>query len=133
MGLMDKELHAPFTILLEFVSMMGCSATQLRPGAESIVVSRHPAPRGCKFRGTVQGEQGGAFDGPFTSNKNLAQGAVKDMKNNARDVGANYVVIEDTHAGETISGGDDSISGHQTDVTHIGNAYACPPSGIGLN
>ena len=130
---MDRKPRAPFMFLLALVSVMGCSATQLRPGAESIIVSRHPAPRGCRFRGTVQGEQGGAFDGPFTSNKNLAQGAMNDMKNNALDVGANYVVIEDTHAGETISGGDDTISGQQADVTHIGNAYACPPSEIGLS
>ena len=127
-----KKLRTFRLSLVALLATLGCSATQLRPGAESIIVSRHPAPKTCRFRGSVQGEQGGAFDGPFTSNKNLAQGAMNDLKNNALDVGANYVVIEDTHAGETISGDDHGLSGQQTDVTHIGNAYACPVSEIGL-
>ena len=40
-------------------------------------------------------------------------------------MGANYVLLEDTRAGNTISGSRGSISGGQTDVTNIGNAYRC--------
>ena len=41
-------------------------------------------------------------------------------------MGANYVVLETTTAGNTISGNGRSMSGGQTDVTHMGNAFVCP-------
>src|SRR6476469_9625824 len=71
--------------------LSGCSATELRPGAEKIIVSRNAAPKGCKFLGAVVGEQGGALTGGLTSNKNLAQGALNDMRNKAIELGGNYV------------------------------------------
>jgi hypothetical protein len=104
----------------------GCAATALRPGAERIMVTHAPPPRECKFAGTLVGNQGGSFPGPFTSNRNLAQGAMNDMKNQAQAIGANYVVLETTTAGNTISGGRHGMSGGQTDVTHVGNAFICP-------
>ncbi len=107
---------------------LGCAATQLNPGAERVLVTHAPAPRECRFAGTVIGDQGGSLSGPFTSNRNLAEGAVNDMKNKARDMGANYVVLETTTAGNTISGGPRDIHGGQTDVTHMGNAFVCPAS-----
>jgi hypothetical protein len=104
----------------------GCAATGLRPGAERILVTRLPPPSDCKFVGTLVGEQGGSFTGPFTSNKSLAQGAMNDMKNQAQGIGANYVLLETTTAGNTIGGGRSGLSGGQTDVTHVGNAFVCP-------
>jgi hypothetical protein len=74
----------------------------------------------------VIGDQGGALTGPFTSNRTLAEGAVNDMKNKAHEMGANYVVLETTTAGNTISGNGRHLSGEQTDVTHMGNAFVCP-------
>ncbi len=111
----------------------GCAATQLRPGAESVLVSRQVAPKSCRYVGTVIGEQGGSFAGPLTSNKNLAQGSMNDMKNQAQGLGANYVVLENTSTGNTISGNGHSMNGGQTDVTHTGNAYVCPPEEVGMN
>jgi hypothetical protein len=105
---------------------IGCAATQLQPGAERVLVTHAPAPRECRFTGTVVGDQGGSLTGPFTSNRNLAEGAVNDLKNKAHDMGANYVELETTTAGSTISGGRHSVSGGQTDVTHMGNAFVCP-------
>jgi uncharacterized protein YbjQ (UPF0145 family) len=112
--------------------MIGCAATHVRPGAERIIVSKNPAPKGCKFMGTVIGEQGGAFSGRWTSNRNLAEGAMNDMKNKAFDLGANYVSLENSNAGQTISASEYGMSGGQTDVTHAGNAYRCDPKEIGL-
>ena len=89
------------------------------------MVTRTPAPSVCKFVGTLVGQQGDALTGPFTSNKALAQGAMNDMKNQAQEIGANYVVLETTTAGNTISGSRTSMSGQQTDVTHVGNAFTC--------
>lgn len=113
-----------------------CSAIKVKPGAERVIVSKNPQPGGCKFLGTVVGSQGNAFSGGWTSNKNLSEGAMNDLKNKAFDLGANYVQIETDRAGNTMSGnmfhGSGSMSGHQTDVTMTGNAYKCDPEKLGL-
>jgi uncharacterized protein YbjQ (UPF0145 family) len=114
------KVAALLVVLLS--SVAGCAATELDPGAERVIVSRTPAAKECVYIGTVIGEQGGALTGPYTSNANLAEGAFNDLKNEAHARGANYVVLEDTHAGTTQSRG----SSTQTDVTHVGNAYKCP-------
>jgi len=102
-----------------------CGATALTPGASRVMVTRSAAPSGCVYLGSVVGEQGGSLTGPFTSNANLAEGAFNDMKNKASAMGANYVVLENTQAGNTVSGGQNGVSGGQTDVTHVGNAFKC--------
>lgn len=118
------------------LAFSACTAIGIKPGAERIVVSRNAAPEGCKFISTVVGSQGNAFTGGWTSNKNLSEGAMNELKNKAFDLGANYVQIETDRTGNTISGsgfmGSGSMSGHQTDVTMTGNAYKCPPEKIGL-
>jgi uncharacterized protein YbjQ (UPF0145 family) len=87
----------------------------------------HMPPRGdCRFVTTVVGQQGDAIAGQFTSNRDLAEGAINDMKNQAQAAGANYVLLETTTAGNTISGGPNHVGGGQTDVTHVGNAFVCP-------
>ena len=106
--------------------LAGCGATALNPAARGVIVSRQPASDGCQYVGTVIGEQGGSVSGGLTSNRDLALGAMNDMKNEAHALGANYVVLEDSKAGSTISGSQNGISGGQTDVTNIGNAYVCP-------
>ena len=114
--------------------LISCSAVQVKPGAERVIVSRTAAPQGCKFISTVTGSQGGALSGPFTSNRTMAEGAMNDLKNKAFDAGANYVVLETNQAGNTMSGGAGTGGGgEQTDVTNVGNAYKCPPELIGLN
>ncbi len=113
-------------VTASFVLLGGCGATSLNPGAARVMVTKSGAPAGCVFVGSVVGEQGGAFTGKYTSNANLAEGAFNDMKNKAHAMGANYVVIEDTQAGNTMSGDKNGVSSAQTDVTHIGNAFKCP-------
>lgn len=100
----------------------GCAATSLNPGAQRVMVTKTEAPTGCVYMGSVVGEQGGSLTGAYTSNANLAEGALNDMKNKAHEMGANYVVLENTQAGSTHSKG----TGGQTDVTHMGNAFKCP-------
>jgi hypothetical protein len=112
--------------------VIGCSVTPLRHGAERIIVTKSPAPKGCKFLGAVVGEQGGSFLGRFTSNKTLAQGSLNDMRNSALDMGANYVQLESESTGVTGGGSYSGYHSGQTDVTKTGNAYRCVPSEIGL-
>lgn len=119
--------------ILAGVGLMGCSAVQLNPNAHRVIASRNAAPKGCKFLGSVVGSQGNFFTGGWTSNKNLAEGSMNDMKNKAANMGANYVQIEADRAGMT---GSSDIYGNgslgQTDVTWNGNAYYCDPKEIGL-
>ena len=124
-----------FVLTLSLI-IQGCSSIPLTPGAEKVIVTRNPAPKGCKFLGTVVGSQGNFFTGTYTSNKNLAEGALNDIRNKGLELGANYVQIETDRAGVTGSGGSGSgggaFSSHQTDVTQTGNAYRCNPADIGL-
>lgn len=121
---------AVVTVLVLIFS--ACSATELKPGADRILVSPNAAPKGCHFLGAIVGEQGGSLTGGLTSNANLTQGAMNDMRNKALDLGANYVQMVTNHAGNTGSGSMYSSSTQQTDVTNTGNAYKCKPDDIGL-
>lgn len=133
---MNKGLSIALVVLGLAVALTGCQATKVRPEAARVLVTRQAAPKTCKYLGSVVGEQGGSFTGAYTSNKALAEGSMNDMKNKAYDMGANYVVLENTSAGNTTSGSwsayGGSTHGQQTDVTHTGNAYRCPPADIGL-
>jgi hypothetical protein len=115
---------------------VGCAVVPLTPGAEKVIVTRQPQPKSCKFLGSVVGQQGGAFSGPWTSNRNLAQGALNDTRNQALELGGNYVTLETDRAGVTGSGssyeGTGGYYSEQTDVTKTGNVYICPPEEIGL-
>ncbi len=128
------KIRSLVVFVLPFIS--ACAATALDPGAEQVIVSHQPAPKTCKFAGQITGEQGGSLTGAWTSNKHLAEGAMNDMRNKAHQMQANYVVLEESKAGQTMSGGGGmqgfSMSGQQTDVTQIGNAYRCPPADIGM-
>jgi Domain of unknown function (DUF4156) len=117
-----RLVHAFFSL----AGLAGCGATALQPGAARVLVTRQPPSEECRYLGTVIGEQGGWLTGPLTSNKNLTEGAVNDMKNKAQDLGANYVELETTNAGNTLSGSGGNVTGQQTDVTHMGNAFHCP-------
>lgn len=118
------------------VGLTGCSAIQLNHNATKVIVSKNVPPKSCKYVQQIVGSQGGAFTGAYTSNKNMAIGAMNDMKNQAADLGANYIQLETNQAGVTGSGGSGPYGGgggfSQTDVTNIGNAYRCPPDSIGL-
>ncbi len=119
------------SVVVTSMFICSCAAKQITAGAERTLVTRTAAPKGCKFKGTVIGEQGGALTGGWTSNKALAEGAMNDMKNNAHALGANYVVLEVNSAGTTHSGNSWGFSGQQTDSTYTGNAFSCPPDLIG--
>ena len=116
--------------------LVGCAASPLQSGAERVIVARQTPPQSCKFVGAVVGSQGDFLTGPYTSNKNLAQGALNDLRNRAFALGANFVSLQSETAGQTGGGssyeGTGSYSSGQTDVTKTGNAYTCPPKDIGL-
>jgi hypothetical protein len=116
--------------------MSGCSSIPLEPQATSVIASPNPAPKGCHYKGQVVGNQGNFFTGAYTSNRNLEEGAMNDLKNQASKMGANYIQLVTTRAGVTgsVSGSENGFGGgsSQTNVTNLGNAYSCKPSSIGL-
>lgn len=116
------------------VLLGGCASIKLDPQAERVISSPNPAPKGCKYVGQVVGNQGNFFTGGWTSNRNLEEGAMNDLKNQAAQKGANYIQVVTTRAGNTGTFSANSGGGmEQTNVTTLGNAYHCPPSEIGLN
>ena len=131
-------------VFFGLIGLGGCAAIKLNPNANRVIASKNGAPKGCKYLGSVLGTQGGAFVGGWTSNQNLAEGSMNDLKNKAAALNANYVQIETDRAGVTGTsgggmGGDlfgfsgySSGSSQQTDVTLMGNAYYCDPREIGL-
>lgn len=123
-------------IIMVSVLLGGCASIKLDPQATRVIASPNPAPKACKYVGQVVGNQGNFFTGDWTSNAHLEEGAMNDLKNKASKLGANYIQMINSRAGNTgsASGYNGSFSGHmsQTNVTNIGNAYICPAKTIGL-
>lgn len=123
------------------ILISSCASISANPQAARIIASPNPIPKGCKYLGQVVGNQGNFFTGSFTSNRNLEEGAMNDLKNKAAKLGANYIQLVTNRAGVTGSmsgafnsgGGFMSGSSEQTNVTNLGNAYYCPSKSIGLD
>lgn len=111
--------------LFSIVLLAGCQAIPLQPGAEQVRVTNEE-PKGCKFLGDATGNQGNAFTGEFTSNRNLETGARNDLKNQARAMGGNVVHLLTDRAGQTGSFGSEGGGLSQTNVTLTGGVYSCP-------
>lgn len=102
------------------VVLSSCAATSLLPGAEQVrIVTKEPTD--CEYLGEVIGEQGSTF----TSNVNLEQGALNDMKNKAFKMGGTIVVLMTTRAGQTGSLSPTGGSIQQTNVVYVGTVYRC--------
>lgn len=101
-------------ILMFFLS--SCSLLEIKkikPGDETVrLYSDEEKVKDCTFIDEVIGTQGHWYDFLFISNKNLTQGAINDLKSQARDIGANSVHIHTNMA-------------FQTSVTILGQAYKC--------
>lgn len=131
-----KKISLAIAIAATAMTLSGCESIPLDQQANRVIASPNAAPNGCKYLGQVVGNQGNFFTGAWTSNRNLEEGAMNDMKNQAGRMGANYVQLVTTRAGNTGSynnfNGNGSGSMEQTNVTNLGNAYRCPPAKIGL-
>lgn len=122
------------------ILISSCASIPADPQTARIIASPNQVPKGCKYLGQVVGNQGNFFTGGFTSNRNLEEGAMNDLKNKAAKLGANYIQLVTNRAGVTGSmsgsfnkhGGFMSGGSEQTNVTNLGNAYFCPPKSIGL-
>lgn len=129
-------MNKTLSLIAVSIFISSCASIPADPQTARIIASPNPAPQGCKYMGQVVGNQGNFFTGGFTSNRNLEEGAMNDLKNKAVKLGANYIQIVTNRAGVTgsMSGNGSYMSGssEQTNVTNLGNAYLCAPKSIGL-
>ncbi|RTK97428.1 MAG: DUF4156 domain-containing protein [Neisseriaceae bacterium] len=127
-----KKSMVHCVILISSLSLVACAAISVQPNAQDIQVinSQQEVPEGCKYLGQVSGSQGNFFTGTYTSNNNLAVGAMNDLKNKAADLGGNYIQLLTNQASTTGSGGLIGGGMQQTGVVNMGNVYSCKESAI---
>lgn len=106
-------------ILVAFaVGLTACAAKSLDPGAERVMLSNSAPSENCEFLGEVHGGQGNWWTDDITSTKALVEGSRNDMKNQAYEMGANYVHIQQTAQDTSYVGGGK--------IGMAGNAFHCP-------
>jgi len=113
-------------LALVAVLATGCKTADLTPAGADVAASRNAPPPGCKPVGYLTGKGGGTFGGDLISNEDLIEYALNDLRNQAAEVGANFV----QHDPPGLGSGD----GTTTSVTITGTAYRCEDktAGIGL-
>ncbi|WDE05989.1 DUF4156 domain-containing protein [Thalassomonas viridans] len=111
--------HLPLAIAVTVLA--GCSAKPQNTGSSHILLTSHKAAPNCQFLGEVRGTQGNLLTATFTSDEDLILGARNELRNQAAQLGANYVVIEQQNQSVNLSG-----FGGAYNSTLFGNAYNCP-------
>jgi len=102
----------------------GCVAAPLvSPDAGQVLVTRNAPAEECMFVGEVLGSQGNFWTAEFTSDEDLVRGARNRMRDEAYNLGANFVQIE--MESQSHNTADESLGGVYSSVI-IGNAYICP-------
>jgi hypothetical protein len=104
--------------LLVVISISGCTANKLIPGANSVSIDTGK-PENCRYLGLVAGSQGNWFTDDITSTENKIVGSENEMKNQAFKIGANVVhlISVDMHKS--------AMSLGTTNATQVGHAYIC--------
>ena len=111
---MSKFLSVLLIVFLPACSLL--EINKIKPGDEAVRLyadTEIELIRSCTFIDEVIGSQGHWYDYLLISNRNLTQGAINDLKSQARALGANSVHIHTNMA-------------FQTSVTILGQAYKCP-------
>lgn len=82
-----------FGALIMIFGVVGCAAKQLDVRGSQVQVVYEKPEGNCRKIGDVVGSQGNWLTGGYTSNKNLAQGALNDMRNQAGQMNGSHVWI----------------------------------------
>ena len=103
----------------------GCAAAPLQnPAAAGIMISRNTPANECRFVGEVRGSQGNFWTAEFTKDEDLVVGARNRLRDQAYQMGANYIQVELENQSHNTA--DHSLGGVYSSVV-IGNAFFCPP------
>ena len=70
-----------------------CAAKRLEPQGGTVQIVYEKPEGNCRRMYDVVGSQGNWFTGAHTSNKNLAEGAMNDLRNQAGAMGGTHVWI----------------------------------------
>jgi hypothetical protein len=100
------------------VALSACAAKPILPGAEKVMLSNDKPSGNCEFVGEIIGGQGNWWTDDITSSKNIAKGSRNALRNEAFNLDANYVYIQQTSGSQTYLGG--------STMSLVGNAYKCP-------
>ena len=114
-------------LIATIILVSGCSAIQVNNAGQKVYVTNNSSdPKGCTYLGQVVGHQGNYVSGAWTSNADLDAGSLNDLRNNAAELGANYVQIISNRAGQSAGGSFNNMDFSQTTSNVIGNAFKCP-------
>lgn len=105
--------------LLPAVLLAACSATSTTRQGNAVELGTEKPADNCKPLGDAVGSQGNWLTGDYTSNKNLLIGARNDLRNQAADMGGNYVWVQ--NSANTNAWG----SAGTTNTTVLGVVYRC--------
>jgi hypothetical protein len=118
-GLVESSLISAL-VLGAGLLVSSCAVTPLLPDTEPVRIIFHNELPGlsktslsdCDYLGTVISSEGHWYDFIYISNADLSRGSLNDMHNQASQMGANIVYI------------DNNID-FKTSVTFLGQAYRC--------
>lgn len=114
------------TFAVSGCSNLGFNVTKLEPSASQVQVSNDEPEKDCKYLDKVVGSQNG-YDGfrdlGFNSNKEMEQGAMNELRNQAAKLGANYVQLSDS---KTTKQSINYFYRAQDGVKLSGKAFKCP-------
>ena len=96
----------------------GCNTPDLSSEGAKVTVSPDAPRAECVELKYVVGRGGGTFGGEYVTNDDLIEYAMNDLRNQAAEMGANYV----RHDPPTLGEGD----GTTTTATVSGMAFKCP-------
>jgi len=106
-------------LLLTSLLLTSCTllqTQQLHDNTRQInVISNYEQIRDCRYISELVGSEGHWYTFFFISNTELTLASINDLKNQASDVGANTVYVEEH-------------MGFGTSVTFLGQAYYCSAS-----
>jgi hypothetical protein len=116
---MQKEIIRMNKICMGFLVLIvsGCAAKQTLPGAEKVMLSNEKPTEACEFIGEIIGGQGNWWTDDITSSVNIVKGSRNDLRNEAHQLGANFVHIQQASGSENYLGG--------STMAIVGNAYKC--------
>ena len=104
-------------LLLSCLTLSSCSLLdthQLNENAKNIIIyGDYEQVEHCRYVGELIGSEGRWFNFAFLSNTELTLASIADLKNQASELGANSIHIEEH-------------MGFSTSVTFVGHAYNCP-------
>lgn len=112
----------PWLFLSLCLFIAGCVTQALKPGAEKVYISAAPVSASCKSLGSVISTNVNGSTVPYTSEENLTRVGLTSLKNQAYNLGGNYVVL---NRPQTTMSQRANFSLINTQ-TMSGRAYKCP-------